>query len=209
MTSLSRTRIFFDVETTGLDYIKNEIITACFTKDDGSYINLQSRPLRKNHWTLEAQKIHGITWDEASSFTGREFVKSEIYKFFHGSKGELWAHCNPNGDSKWFDFSFLWEFLGEKNGEYNIRSRFKTYTTISLLRNFVHKGLLPPLKTNGRISYKLPIWANYFDIKLNHHDAQSDTLACLNIWKNCYEIFKTDYALGRVDKEDWDKLKGY
>jgi DNA polymerase III epsilon subunit-like protein len=178
----SNYKAFVDVETTGFDSEKNESIQlACILTDKklvtmGEF-NQYAAPTDPNHWTLGAEKIHGISYQKACGFQKRRLMLFNFMFFlkpFVSDKPIQFIYHAKN----LFDFHFV-ESIFKKEG---LRSSFDkvfhqkhTVSTIEMANKY--KAL------TGLSNAKLPTLTSYFNIPLNHHDAMSDTRACLEIYR--------------------------
>lgn len=187
-----------DVETTGLDPIMNDIIEICFLVIDSNYRVIDEYhkkikpPLINNKtWSNEAEKYHGYSISDVQSFMNRrdfcvEFLRFLVpYKHEHNYTRPFICHANPDKfyDKKrerisWphIDFHFLeWTFKKENlhYSFYKVFSSSKIESTITMARKY----------TGRRFGHKLDKWCEELNIELNHHEAKSDTYACLELYK--------------------------
>lgn len=209
-----RVRVFFDIETTGLDYLNNCLITAHFCTSEGDSIDIKARYTKNYSWDTGAQDVHKITMPEAMSFNDRKSESIRLRDWLMKYKGELWAHCNDNGrqEETWFDYAFVWEFLGEE--QYKVRPRFESMTTIKLLRSMVKYNFYPAIKIRNKRgalypTYKLSEWAKYFNMydEDMHHDAKYDAEVTMKIFQKCRKDFCKRVENGLIKPEAWKYIK--
>lgn len=180
----------FDIETTGTDYFRNEILKiSCGIYDDGIEIDsleLSIKPQRKQYWQSEAERVHRISWEQAQGFHSANYCYSELIKFMHFyGMGDFVCHALWFGN--YFDRAFIEAQMSLLDLTYRYRKNLRTRTisTITLAKQ---------LQKNGFIevdSFGLEELCKKFGIKLDHHDAKSDREACAQIyWLLVEEIRK-------------------
>ena len=181
-----------DLETTGLDPIRNDIIEICLlaVNEENNIVGEFHRQvcpevINALTWSRVAEAVHGYTPEQASEFPPRRKVLLELLHFLEPFKcqvntpREFICHALPERIGKgwpYFDYYFLeWAFRKEK-WEYSFWKVFspqKITSTITMARTFSgnHKG------------HKLNKWAKHIGFDLNHHEAKSDAYACLELYK--------------------------
>lgn len=205
-------KIFFDGEFSGLDPIRNYLLTFCaiLTDDDENEIDSfygECRPevINETTWDIEAQKIHKITPERAKGFPP---TKETILRFMyflqpHAKFGfNFVCHALPEKffdpiRKQWsfphIDYHFLyWAFrkLGWQYSFYKVFSDDRIESTITMAREHtgVHRG------------HNLKKWAGVIGFELEHHNAASDAKACLALYKYINER-KQCLNLGNTNKE--------
>lgn len=191
-------RIVVDVETTGLDPIVNDIIDiSLFVINDQFEIidefrqTVKPDPINSITWDQEAQNVHGYTKKDVSVFMNRKKFCIKLLHFLVPHKNEdnspleFICHALPekffDPNRKQFswphiDYHFLeWAFRKE-NLE---RSFFKVFST----NNITSTIKLARKHTGNHRGHKLNVWAENIGFKLDHHNAKSDALACLELYK--------------------------
>ncbi len=175
---------FVDLETTGLDAMRNEILTASIsvcdyqTLEQIEKISLTFKPENLAFWSEEAEKIHGITPQKALLFTDKKTASREMAAFFNKYKkkgtqplvshSKLWM-------GGYFDQNFLFHHFMQYDWEFNFRRICGiSQSTIDFTRAI--------LKLEN---YRLSTVANHFNIPLIHHNAESDREACEQIYRIC------------------------
>jgi DNA polymerase-3 subunit epsilon len=178
--------LYFDVETTGLDPVKHDIIQiAGLIEINGEVkeeFEFKVRPLGKEEdISQEALDIHGYTLDVIREFPEARETYNKLTALFgkHIDKYNKMDKFTPAGYNAEFDMNFLKEFFNKNNDVY-----FGSWV------NWKKVDPLPILyflDYAGRIkleNYKLATVAAHFGIELNAHDALSDIKATKAILTN-------------------------
>jgi len=181
--------IFCDCETTGFSTKYHELITVSFIVTDYNLKvikkgNFYAKPTSRKKWSEGAEEAHGFTFEEASSFPNRRETAIKILHFLkdfkHDKNLPILFISHDNND---FDYNF-------------VKSLFIEVGLLdSFLKVFNQEWKISTIKFAREVGYKenkLDVWANKLNIKLEHHNAESDTNAC-------YEVFK--YLLGKGQHE--------
>ena len=186
--------LIFDVETNGKHPCDSMLTLSGILHDYKSgeqidQIDLQFKP--EGEWNFEAQDIHQITYREAIKFPSAD---KSLRKFCHWldkhiEKPIALGHHSLNIGG-YFDWGVLqYTFMKHLNVTEFYNRFTHSESTIDFLKEAVKERLLDPIKAKDkagklRQSYKLNLWANRFNIELDHHNAQSDAKACSIIyWK--------------------------
>lgn len=173
--------IVFDIETTGINVFDAEIITGHFLSVDDSFnivseYELKCRPWK---WSIEAEKVHGITQQEASTFPLFRDVYQNLLSWIRmQDTRQMWMHTNSKmfGKLTFYDYAVLRLRMMEMSDEaYFEIEKIKPYSTHSLA-----KVLQGDFNFEG---FSLDLICKQLGIELKHHDAKSDTLACYEIIK--------------------------
>ena len=171
----------FDIETTGTDFFRNEIITlSCGLYNDGLEIDsleMNLKPVRKHYWQPEAEKVHKISWGEAQGFRDANQCFEELIRFmnFYGV-GDFVCHALWFGN--YFDRAFIEAQMSLFDINYRYRKNVRTRTISTLT-------LAKKLQKNGFISvdsFGLGVLCKHFGINLDHHNAMSDRKACAELY---------------------------
>jgi DNA polymerase-3 subunit epsilon len=175
---------FVDLETSGLDAMRNEIITASLsvcdfkTLEQIDEIDLEFRPQNIKFWSEEAEKIHGIKLQKALSFPSKKESTKELWNFLTKYKKEgtqpMVSH-SLNTRGYFFDQNFLSQHFSRNSDE--LYFNFRRICGISQSTINFAKAM------GGFENYKLSTLAKHFGIELNHHDAKSDRKACQTLYK--------------------------
>ena len=169
---------YFDVETTGLDPKKNEIVQLAYILDiDGKGVkggNIWIKPENPENIDKKALDIIGKTKEELME----GIDKKDAYKIL---VRDLGLHCDkynkddkyyPAGYNAMFDIQFLTAFF-DKNDDPYLGSwvNWKTLDPLSILRMFDYNGTLE------LDNYKLETVCAHYGIEIKAHDAMSDIRA--------------------------------
>lgn len=170
--------IYFDVETTGKDAVKNDIIQlAGIIEIDGEIketFNLKMQPFDYENIVPEALEVNHTTLEELKGYQ----TPSEAYKSFvrllgrYVNKFDSRDKFYPAGFNVRFDVDFLKEWFS-KNGDVYYGSWFN-YKLIDPL------PVLHMMEYCGKISlmnYKLSTVCEHLNIAIDAHDALSDITA--------------------------------
>lgn len=161
--------IAFDVETTGLSALNDEIIEIGAVRFKNGYITERFSTLinPKIPIPIEATKVNHITNEMVKNAPTSNEIILKFVEFFGDalqSSGTIIIAHNAN-----FDMGFLTEFL-KKNYRENTSIRYAD--TLKLSRKTL----------SGLVDYKLNTVANHFEIhNLNAHRAVSDAETCGNV----------------------------
>jgi DNA polymerase-3 subunit epsilon len=170
--------LFFDVETTGLDPIKNDIIQIAGIIDVNGNIykefEFKVQPFSYENISSEALAVHGFTLDQLRTFEDPISVKNKLCSLFEKyiEKFNTNDKFFPAGQNVRFDLDFLRQFF-IKAGDNYFGSWFN-YQTIDL------QAIISVLRYAGILSLpnqKLITIASHFKIDLVEHDALSDICA--------------------------------
>lgn len=182
-------RVYLDVETTGFDAIRNDVVSlaAVVTDDD---FNIQDKfydtckPEFNKYFSEDAIDVHGFTRDDLNTFQDPRDLCIKLLHFLRPFKDSnnvsrlFVSHSLRN-----FDFSFLeWLFIKQdlQYSLYKVLTPNNQRSTIKAARDAGHK------------KNKLNEWADRLGIDLTHHHALSDTMACLEVDKYLVKKDGTD-----------------
>ena len=194
--SITGNYLFFcDVETTGLDPIRNDVITGTIIATNKKLekldeISFKCRPDFNKFYSEKAEEIHGISRDRMSKFPRRLETCIDIMNFLRPflGRGKNPFIYHANGA---FDWNFLsWAFRKEDIGYslYNIFDERLLISTIELGKIYKRKHKIPLNTRND-----LKSWSELIKFDLKHHDAKSDTNACFELYK--YLVNDLDFLL--------------
>ena len=190
--------LFFDLETTGLNPMVDEIIqfSAVIEIDDEiiEEIDLKARPTDSKLIQPEVLKLLGTTEDEIMS---RELSQVELYEailaFYdkHVDKYDRNDKLIPVGYNIDFDKSFMRQFFLHHDNRY-IDSYFNHHSldVMAFTHIFLIYGKIPPCQEN----LKLTTMCKYAKIPLEKaHDSLYDTHAMRRLLKWFEERMTIDY----------------
>lgn len=176
----SKYRLYIDVETTGFCHWRNDIIAIAIIVTDQSFHQKAefyetARPSFDKYYSKDAEKIHGFSKAELLTFQEPRKLCINILKFLVPFKHEMnYPNIFVQHALRQFDYLFT-ETLFRKNelefSWWKVAAQDKQESTIL-------KGRKAGYKKN-----KLDEWAKRLDLDLDHHNALSDTRACLEIDK--------------------------
>ncbi len=172
--------IVFDLETTGLDPKKCEIIEIAAAKlVNGEITDRYHRYVKPAEMVpLEITKLTGITNDMVASAESIDAVLPEFLEFCSDS-----PMCAHNAD---FDISFLVAAC-KKLG---IEKTFCSIDTVEMAR-----ALMPELS-----KHKLNIIADAMGLKFNHHRASDDCDVLAEIFKVFVSRLEREHGVHRIDE---------
>ena len=190
--------IVFDLETTGTNVFDAEIITGYFIHADESFNIKTTYEIKCNPstWSDEAEKVHGITRFEASTYKKFSEVYQELIDWIDVCKPtQMWMHCNSKmfGKLSFFDHAVLrLSMMGMGDVPYFKISNITPLSTHSLCK-ITHSSY-------NFEGFSLDLVCKTLGISLKHHDAQSDALACLEIIKQLLPLTSIE-AINNYERE--------
>lgn len=175
---------FVDLETSGFDVLRNEILTASISVCDYKSleqiekISLEFKPEHLKFWSEDAEKVHGITPQKAVTFQDKKQSSREMAAFFKKYKKEgtqpIVSHAKRFMGA-YFDQNFLLHHFMQYDWYFEFRRICGiSQSTIDYTRTIVTLE-----------NYRLSTVAKYFNIPLNHHNVESDREACEQIYRIC------------------------
>ena len=180
--------ICVDLETTGTDSLRNEIISLSISASNRSgeidSLELKMRP-ENDFWDKDAESVHGISRFEAERFMPQSEGASKLVAFLERfSQSVLVCHSAFMYNS-YFDVNFLNQFLNKFYGHNALYSRTLIQTsTITWLRWLERCGV------EKNDAYDLAYLCKKYRIELNHHDATSDRKACQKLFYMALDLAK-------------------
>ncbi|HYD35527.1 MAG TPA: 3'-5' exonuclease [Vitreimonas sp.] len=170
--------LYFDVETTGRDAVKNDITQLSGALEiDGNIVeefNYRLQPINWDTVEPEALEVTGISLEELKTFP----TPDKAYKSFlamldkHISKFDRTDKFYPAGYNVRFDLDFLGNFF-KKNGN----NYFGSYCNWKAIDPLPILQFMDAHKMIALENYKLSTVCNHFGIEIQAHDAMSDIMA--------------------------------
>lgn len=184
MEILNKSFYFFsDVETTGFDPIRNDIVSLCMIVTDQNFNRVgmfyeTCRPEFNKFYSEGAEKIHGFDRAQLESFQPRRNLCINLLHFLKEFRTPDKFHPYIYHALKLFDFRFTdWAFRKE-NLHWSLYKMFDERFCESTIEMARDAGYSPN---------KLNHWADRLDFKLDHHNAQSDTECLVETYKYLQE----------------------
>jgi len=175
--------LWFDVETTGLDAKKNDIITfAGIIEIDGKIVDEIYLKMQPHNWeTIDnsALEVNGITREELKTFQSPDEAHKKLISFLskNVNRYNKFDKYQPAGYNVTFDMQFLAEFFKKCNDKYfGSWIDYHKLDVATLVMFFKLKGLLKLEK------YRLTYVAEALNIPLMAHDAKEDIMATREIF---------------------------
>lgn len=183
-----KTVLTCDLETTGTDSLRNEILTlsiaACDRQGEIDSLELKMRP-EYDFWDAEAEKIHGISRFEAERFMPQiEGAKKLIDFLSKYPDSMLVCHAAMMFNSL-FDVNFLLQFLNKYSRHNALLSK-----TIIQTSTIVWFRWLDRCGIESNSAYDLASLCRKYAIELKHHDASSDRLATQKLFFIALDLAK-------------------
>lgn len=178
--------IFFDLETTGVDVVNDEIVSATFIKvDPMSECQLVLELLCRTNKPIpkEASDVHGITND---------MVRFEpLFADYINNVTNFIDNCDLAGfNSNNFDVPFLINQIQKVNKDFQLERSVKLIDVSNIYRQQFTRTLSDAYKiyTNATME--------------NAHDATADVKATITIFEKQLEIIEKENEIITIDKLD-------
>jgi hypothetical protein len=183
-------RIFFDVESTGIDVYSSEIITGYFLCEDGSDYNFQSQV---NNWSYEAELVHKITYDEHLAYPAKSAAFDRLLDWLYSLGAdtfELVIYTNPNTMQGHINFDRailemeLMNYLN-LNSYHSLPFKFKSFSVYTLAKECAKLGYFTPIRgASGRESFtQVNVYKALFDgLEYDAHCAFDDVISMKKIY---------------------------
>lgn len=181
--------LWVDVESTGLDPVKNDIVSiALMAEIDGEIkgkLYLEIQPHSYDNIEDQALEVNGFTREQLKTFLPPLEAHKKIVNFLskYINKFNKKDKFQPSGYNVVFDVDMLGEFFKKCNDRY--------YGSFIDYHKFDVATLVQFLHLKGAIkldSYRLENVCNYFGITLKAHNAKEDIQATREL---CYKILNT------------------
>jgi DNA polymerase III epsilon subunit-like protein len=188
---------FIDTETTGFDSIRNQVITlSCFITDlDYNILGEHHgyfRPEGKKDivWSKDAEKVHGISYDEAMAYPTILESINAFYEFLGPYETLTFVAHNAAYDRRMLKGTF-----SRYDKHFRLGTIFREYEdTLKLVRN---SGLV------SSKSKSLGVICNELGIEHDHHNAKSDARVLIEIHKLCSNKIQNTPILDNTMEEDY------
>ena len=190
---------WFDVETTGLDAQKQDVIQLAYmieidgeVKESG---NVFMQPFSYENISQEALNVHGTTIEQLKSYQEPSSAYIELHKVLgrYVNKYDKTDKFQPAGYNVRFDLDFLKQFFIKNDDEYfGSFFNYKGIDPLPVLYFFDGTGRINPLK-----NYKLETVCEYFEIGIDAHDALSDIRATKMLVERLSEQIHTVFEGGK------------
>jgi DNA polymerase III epsilon subunit-like protein len=182
-----------DIETTGTDYWRSEIIALSvgLYGDDGQ-LNAEKelffKPVRLKFWDKNSEAVHKISLDRALTFPDPNESWQEFFDFLNdNTTGKVKFLCHALYLGSYFDEAFIRCQMFLTDHHWLVYKYFsETISTHTMCQK---------LKTGGIYNFEklsLDYLCNYFSIPIKHHDARSDRQACAKLY---FKIRDAYYAI--------------
>jgi len=176
---------WFDVETTGLDARKNDIVQLAYQLEiDGEIVkssDLKFRPINVNAIEEKALEVNGLTVDEIMQYPDAKEqycnLVNELSQYI--DKYDRNDKAYPAGYNVNFDYNFLMAFPYKVGDKYGFGS-FLNHALIDplpIINNLLAFNAISPAENR-----KLETMCSIFGIDINAHDAASDINATRELY---------------------------
>lgn len=195
--------LYFDCETTGTDPIANDIVQlSAMMEINGKIVdtlNIRMRPFLEENIQQEALDVIGLTKEQVMAEQDPREAYMQIIKFFnkHIDKFDRADKFYPAGYNVKFDLDFLYNFFKKNNDVY-----FGSYCNWRAIDGLPIMHYLNWCGHVDLVDYKLGTVCDYYNIKIDAHDAQSDIEATREL------LIKLRYALKyklQSEGTHWDR----
>jgi len=181
---MSKKIFWFDVETTGLDSVLQDIVQLAFLIEiDGKIVESQNMLMQPfNYETIQqdALDVHGRTIEEIKTYPNPRKTYTELITILekYVDRYNRSDKFHPAGYNSRFDMEFLKQFF-IKNGDiyYGSWFNYKAIDPLSLLH------ILDGIGSVSLENYRLETVCKHFDICLDAHDALSDITSTRDLTK--------------------------
>lgn len=172
-----------DIETTGLDYWRCEILTLSIGlyEDNSSLIAEREfcfKPERMKYWSDQAGAVHKISKEKALTFPDKNDSWEDFFILLDWYiKEPIHLVCHAKYITSYFDRAFLDCQMDLMGRLFELRKYFKsTISTHTICQD------LRTARVYNFEKLSLDYICTYFKINLDHHNAKSDREACAKIY---------------------------
>lgn len=184
-------KLFFDIETTGLNPYTAEILTGCFILLDkeNNYIDEYEFKSQVDTWSESAEKIHKISFSESSTYPSKRQALDGFTRWLSGLPlFECYLFANPNTELGYLFYDVatlqmqLMNYLNVNRVEQQPFAPQKIISVYTLAKDL--KDYYTPVKnTSGRASYSQPnVYKALFNESYDAHNAKADVMAMIRIY---------------------------
>jgi DNA polymerase-3 subunit epsilon len=176
--------LWFDVETTGLDCEKQDIVQLAMIvvidNEEVATKEIRMKPFCFENVQTSALEVHGITIEEIQKYQDPQSAYQETISFLsqHCDKFDRADKFYPGGYNVRFDLDFLAAFFRKNNDKY-----FGSWQNWRVMDPLPLLYTMDACKQLSLPNYKLETVAEYFGVELKAHDAVSDVRASREVWK--------------------------
>lgn len=173
-------KLFCDVETTGFNWLSHCLLTwSGIVTDENLNIlakkKINFRPHGIETWSDEAEEVHGISYYEAMAFPERRKSCIDVLHFLKPFKHEdNWPLTFIEHSLQNIDINFTIGTFVKENLEFSL------YKVIKLPH---HQSTIKMARKAGYKKNSLDEWAKRIGFNLEHHDSDSDAMACLETYR--------------------------
>lgn len=192
---MPRKVLYFDVETTGVDPVKNDIVQLSgLIEVDGEVVhefNIKCQPRDFKTVEPKALEVTGLTLDVLKSYQSADDGFGEFELAIAGAK-HSWAinkydkndKFTPAGYNVGFDIQFLDQFFRKYGESYGSgwMQNWRAVDGLAIVRYLEYIGKIPVMP-----NHKLATMCDYFKIPIQAHDALSDIKATRELIKKLKE----------------------
>lgn len=191
----------FDLETTGIDVTRAEIITGYFSIIESNEIvddyHMFSKP---DVWSEEAAKIHGIDKSEADTFPNKaEAFRSLLTWIKKHSPKQFMVYANPDNFGEYFHYDIAvikWQlyYLSESPHFFYKYFNDNVISVYTMAKEAHKNGLYHiPRSSKNRVNYSMEnVYHALFSKRYKAHDAKHDVNATLKIYNKLNALKNRD-----------------
>jgi DNA polymerase III epsilon subunit-like protein len=171
-------QLVFDIETSGFDPIRNDIVSMCaLVIDDnlnilGEFYELVA-PEFNEFYSQDAEKIHGLSRRLLSRQQNPIAFLDKLLLFLKSYAGQG-KYLSIFHALRRFDLNFLLLYGLKHNRLYELRE---------FILDDYYASTIEMARKAGYRQNKLSEWAHRIGFDLDHHDARSDTHCALHVYK--------------------------
>lgn len=188
--------ICVDLETTGTDSLRNEIISLSISASNRSgeidSLELKMRP-ENDFWDKDAESVHGISRFEAGRFMPQSEGAAKLKEFLDKYPNSVIVCHAAYVFNSYFDFNFLNQFLNKYVDHNYLYSKTLIQTSTVTWFRWLSKN---DIEHNE--SFGLRELCKKYKIDLNHHEAKSDRSATQQLFVIAINLCRENNLLGNT-----------